>query len=127
MRDNVNTNFGGRLQSLAKLEKLSGQDIRPMLAGQSAKSFMPTGIQGGTLPLTTIGSYSVGGLPGVAVQTSAQSPKLVALGAHSLGRITCGAQDIRQAVPISPTGVRGLMQMLNELSGYESAIENYQQ
>lgn len=45
MRNNVNTNYGNRL-NLAKTLEDKGADILPAVAGQAASSFTPRGLQG---------------------------------------------------------------------------------
>ena len=45
MRNNVNTNYGQRLNSAEALAQQGGQDVLPAVAGQALNSWMPRGIQ----------------------------------------------------------------------------------
>jgi hypothetical protein len=75
MRDNVNTNYGNRVNYAEILEQASGKPIMAQLAGQSLSSPTPRGLQK-LLP-------SVSGISGLAVDPlflatiPAQSPRLM--------------------------------------------------
>ena len=103
MRDNVNTNYGQRAKLAKQLEEAGGQDFMPALAGQALKSFMPSGIQRGVSPLTSIGAYSVGGLEAAAASAAASSPRLVGEAAYLSGLLarypTKGVEAIKKRIP----------------------------
>lgn len=46
MRNNVNSNFGQRVQSASALEQMGGVEILPQVAGQAMNSWTPRGLQG---------------------------------------------------------------------------------
>jgi hypothetical protein len=57
MRNNVNTNYGNRLDLAGKLEAAGGQEIMPAIAGQSLNSFTPRGLQG--MAATGLGGFGL--------------------------------------------------------------------
>jgi hypothetical protein len=88
MRNNVNTNYGNRLD-LAKVLEINGAEILPAVAGQSMSSFVPRGLQG----------LSASGIAGAGVLTSnplalamlpMTSPRLVGEAAYGLGAMNRG-------------------------------------
>jgi len=88
MRNNVNTNYGNRLD-LAKVLESNGAEILPAVAGQSMSSFVPRGLQG----------LSASGIAGAGVLTSnplalamlpLTSPRLVGEAAYGLGAMNRG-------------------------------------
>lgn len=103
MRDNVNTNYGQRAKLAKQLEEAGGQDFMPALAGQALQSFTPRGIQQGVSPLTSIGAYSVGGLPAAAASAATSSPRLVGEAAYLSGLLarypTKGVEAIKKRIP----------------------------
>lgn len=83
MRNNVNTNYGNRLDMAKTLEQ-NGADILPGIAGQAMSSWTPRGLQG----------LSASGIAGAGVMTSnplamaalpMTSPRLVGEAAYGLG------------------------------------------
>lgn len=88
MRNNVNTNFGNRLD-LAKTLEQSGADILPAVAGQSMSSWTPRGLAGLAASGSAAGAMlanpvALAGLP-------AASPRLVGELAYGLGAANRGA------------------------------------
>jgi hypothetical protein len=88
MRNNVNTNYGNRLDLARQLEA-NGADILPAVAGQSMSSVTPRGLQG----------LSATGLAGAGMLTSnplalamlpMTSPRLVGEAAYGLGAMNRG-------------------------------------
>lgn len=88
MRNNVNTNYGNRLD-LAKTLENKGADILPAVAGQSMSSVTPRGLQG----------LSASGIAGAGLMTSnpmalaalpLTSPRLVGEAAYGLGALNRG-------------------------------------
>lgn len=121
MRNNVNTNYGNRL-NLAKTLEEKGADILPSVAGQDASSFTPRGLQGlaasgagvaglmnpvsfAALPFTSprlMGELSYGlgamnrGIGGAANKASGAASQL-------LGRSPRGLLDMGQFSPLLST------------------------
>jgi hypothetical protein len=90
MRNNVNTNYGNRLDLAKQLEASGGKELLPAIAGQAMSSATPRGLQG----LAATGS-AIAGLSNTAFLASlpAQSPRLVGEAAYGLGRLRGGAGD----------------------------------
>ena len=113
MRNNVNTNYGARLQAAQALESQGGRQIMPQLAGQQVNDMIPRGIQRGTGVLTAMGGASLAGIPGLTATLAASSPRIVGEAVHGMGR-TAGllapvADPMRQFLYRSaPVGLLGL-------------------
>ena len=75
MRNNVNTNYGKRLDLMDELEKSGGASIRPMLAGHALSSWTPRGL----------GNVVAGGTGAAALAT--MNPALVPLLAVQMPRL----------------------------------------
>ena len=99
MRDNVNTNYGQRVNMVNQLEATSPQfgggiPIKPALAGQTMSSGWPRGVQGvGTVG--TAGLLSQASNPLAAAYLAASSPRIVGeasylagQGARQAGKVT---------------------------------------
>lgn len=87
MRNNVNTNYGNRLNLAKKLEQQGGNEFMSSLAGQSLNSWTPRGLGGAVMGLTGFGGNALGG-PLLALPTLAvQSPRLMGEAAHKVGLI----------------------------------------
>ena len=85
MRNNVNTNYGNRLDLAGKLEAGGGQEIMPALAGQALNSWTPRGMQG--LAATGLGGFGIAN-PATLAALPATSPRLMGEAAYGLGRLT---------------------------------------
>lgn len=94
MRNNVNTNYGNRLDLARKLEQ-NGAEILPAVAGQALSSATPRGLQGlassgaGLVGLATMNPYMLASLP-------ATSPRLVGEVAYGLGALNRGVGSVSQ-------------------------------
>lgn len=87
MRNNVNTNYGSRLDMANQLEQAGGQQIMPALAGQAMSSWTPRGLGGAVAGGLGIGSYALGGPAAAIPALAAQSPRLVGEAALAAGRV----------------------------------------
>lgn len=87
MRNNVNTNYGNRL-NLAKTLEDKGADILPAVAGQAASSFTPRGLQG--LAATGAGFASLTNPVSLAALPFT-SPRLMGELSYGLGAMNRGA------------------------------------
>jgi hypothetical protein len=85
MRNNVNTNYGNRMDLAGKLEAGGGQEIMPALAGQALNSWTPRGMQG--LAATGLGGFGIAN-PSTLAALPATSPRLMGEAAYGLGRLT---------------------------------------
>jgi hypothetical protein len=93
MRNNVNTNFGNRLDSAKMLESY-GADVLPAVAGQSMSSWTPRGLQG-----VVAGGAGVGALvnPATLAAVPFTSPRLIGEAAYKLGAANRGAANMTAA------------------------------
>ncbi len=85
-RNNVNTNYGNRLDLAQQLEQQGGRELMPALAGQALSSWTPRGIGGAMAGGTGMAGYAMGG-PGLAIPVlAAQSPRLMGEAALATGK-----------------------------------------
>lgn len=83
MRNNVNTNYGNRLDLAKQLESSGGKELIPAIAGQAMSSATPRGLQG----LAATGSAIYGfSNPAFLASLPFQSPRLVGEAAYKLGQ-----------------------------------------
>jgi hypothetical protein len=83
-RNNVQTNYGGRLDMLKQLEQTGGENIMPAVAGQALSSLLPRGLAGQSgASLAAIGGYFN---PATLSMLPATSPRLVGETAFKLGQ-----------------------------------------
>lgn len=85
MRNNANTNYGQRLGVAQQMQQMGGESFMPALAGQSLSQAMPRGIQGGVAGITSLGGYTLGGLPGAVAAGVMQSPRAMGELAYGTG------------------------------------------
>jgi len=100
-RNNVNTNYGNRLNLAKTLEEKGGREIMPALAGQALNNFAPRGLGGTVAGGVGLGGYAMGGTPLAAGLMAAQSPRLIGETAYKLG----------QGARIPNTVIRGVQQL----------------
>jgi len=91
MRNNVNTNYGQRADLLNVLNQ-SGTDITSALAGQTLSDFTPRGIQRSLSLPTSLGAFSLGGLPAAIGSLAVSSPRVVGETAYGLGLLGRGTE-----------------------------------
>lgn len=109
MRNNVNTNYGNRLD-LARTLEGKGADILPAVAGQSMSSMTPRGLQG----LGASGIVGAGLLTSNPVALSMlpfTSPRIVGEAAYGLGALNRGIGNA------AATGGNKLAQLLTQSQG----------
>ncbi len=99
MRNNVQTNYGQRLELAKQLEQAGGQQIMPAIAGQALSEMVPRGIQRATSVPTSLGAFSVGGLPAAIGYGVVSSPRAVGLGAYGAGATARGLLDVQRRLP----------------------------
>ena len=105
MRNNVNTNFGNRVE-LAKTLEGNGAEILPAVAGQAMNSWTPRGIQGAVIG----GAGGMGAImnPSTLLALPFTSPRLVGEAAYGLGAVNRGIAGAGGAAKAK------LMQMLGQ-------------
>jgi len=98
-RNNVNTNYGNRLNLASQLEEQGGTPFLNQLAGQSLSSWTPRG-------LAKVGPYVVAGSaasnPLSLVALPLESPRLVGHGVYAGGRLAKGLSKVAPYLPPSP-------------------------
>lgn len=107
MRNNVNTNYGNRL-NLAKTLEDNGADILPAVAGQAASSWTPRGLQG--LAATGAGMASMMN-PATLAALPFTSPRLMGEAAYGLGALSRGVGSAAGSVggKLLPRNSMGLL------------------
>lgn len=99
-RNNVNTNYGNRLNLAKALEQQGGQDIMPALAGQSLSSITPRGLGGAVAGATGVAGAATMN-PAIIAALLAQSPRLMGETALKTGQLAkvlrSGAQKVAPA------------------------------
>jgi len=98
MRNNVNTNYGQRLELAKQLEAMGGNEIMPALAGQAMNEFTPRGLQRATAGPEAFLAYSAGGPLLAAADLAASSPRLVGEAAYKYGQMANALNKAKQPV-----------------------------
>jgi len=103
MRNNVNTNFGVKLNNLKKLEQAGDVSLTPSLAGASLSQLTPRGIQAALSPygLGAVGAGFGFTSPQLLGLLAASSPRLVGEAAYYAGKTLPKAGLSRQAGVLS--------------------------
>jgi hypothetical protein len=84
-RNNVNTNYGSRLNLAKTLEQQGGVDILPSIAGQAMVTWTPRGLPGQLGGMMTAGSALLSN-PIAATALPFQSPRALGLMSYGAGR-----------------------------------------
>jgi hypothetical protein len=98
MRNNVNTNYGNRLDMARELEKAGGNEMMPALAGQAMSSKLPRGLQSATNIPSSYIAYGVGGPALAAADLMASSPRLVGEASYKYGQMANALGQAAQPV-----------------------------
>ena len=98
MRNNVNTNYGQRLELAKQLEAMGGNEIMPALAGQALSSKLPRGLQGAANIPSSYMAFGVGGPALAALDLAASSPRLVGEAAYKYGQMANALNKAQQPV-----------------------------
>ncbi|MDE1906981.1 MAG: hypothetical protein KGH75_11090 [Rhodospirillales bacterium] len=107
MRNNVNTNYGNRLDLASNLQSQGGQSILPAIAGQALNSWTPRGAMGAVEG----GAGLMGAImnPHILAAAPFASPRLVGEGAYLAGRASQAAPVIAQTTKrLQSQGLLGL-------------------
>jgi hypothetical protein len=110
MRNNVNTNYGQRLEMAQQLQTAGGKNMMPALAGQAMSDWTPRGIQRATAGLEGMGAYAIGGPALAALDVASSSPRLVGETAYKYGQLANalnqGKKAVSNAVPVTAKQAR---------------------
>lgn len=85
-RNNVNTNYGNRVDLAETLANKGGNDLMPALSGQALNSWMPRGLGNAVAGGMGLGGYAVGGAGLAAPILAVQSPRLMGEAAYKAGQ-----------------------------------------
>lgn len=115
MRNNVQTNYGQRL-NLAKELEAAGGEMMPALAGQAMSEITPRGLQRATVIPSVLGALSTGGFSAAAGMAGVSSPRLMGEMLYGAGRAGKGVSKAISQLPdanypafINPTYQSGLL------------------
>lgn len=109
MRNNVNTNYGNRLDLARALEEKGGVEIMPSLAGQALNSWTPRGL--GTMTSAGIGgAAALTANPSLLAGLLLQSPRLVGEAAYKTGQ---AAKGVKKAAGKITPATAALVNALN--------------
>ena len=98
-RNNVNTNYGNRLDMAKALEKQGGNSFIPALSGQAMSSWAPRGLMGqGAMGAGGVAALTIN--PSLAASMAFTSPRLMGTGLYGAGR---GARAISDFTPSNLT------------------------
>lgn len=99
MRNNVQTNYGQRLDLARQLEQAGGRQLMPALAGQALSEMTPRGLQRATSVPTSLGAFTVGGLPAAVGYGAISSPRLMGGAAYGAGSTARGLLELQNRLP----------------------------
>jgi len=112
-RNNVNTNYGNRLDLAKQLEEQGGKPFLNALAGQSMQSLAPRGLAG-VGGIGTIGA-GIAANPYTLLALPFQSPQVVGTAANLAGRAYGATGRALNKVPLRPTQGATLADLLPQL------------
>lgn len=124
MRNNVNTNFGNRLDLARELEAAGGKEIVPAIAGQTFNTWTPRGIQKAAAAPTSLMSYGVGGAPLAVADLAASSPRLAGEVSYGAGKLAGALRKGTAAMPqqlknVDPRVLANILYQLNQPKGQQ--------
>lgn len=99
MRNNVNTNYGQRVNLAKELEQVGGRQMMPALAGQALSNYAPRGLQGASSIPTALLAGSAFGSPMIPLSLATSSPRLMGEAAYGAGRVGRGLLDVQNKLP----------------------------
>lgn len=117
-RNNVNTNYGNRLDLGKQLVEQGGQDIFPAIAGQAMNTWTGRGLVGQGGSLATLGGAAALQNPLLIGLLPFQSPKAVGASLYGAGRAAGGTSRLLGLDKLDPDTVR-LLGLLAAQSGRE--------
>lgn len=110
-RNNVQTNYGHRLDLAKVLEQQGGNEILPAIAGQAMNSWTSRGLAGRAENLATLGVASLN--PWFLGALPLQSPKMVGAAMYGAGKAMGGTQGLLGS-PFNPITANRLL-LANQL------------
>jgi len=108
-RNNVNTNYGNRLDLAKQLEAEGGRPFINALSGQALSSPTARGLAGGVEGMTALGAlanpYTLAAIP-------FQTPRLVGEGLYAGGRAAKGLSNVADVTGLNPRNANALADLL---------------
>jgi hypothetical protein len=108
-RNNVNTNYGNRLDLAKQLEAEGGRPFINALSGQALSSPTARGLAGGVEGMTALGAlanpYTLAAIP-------FQTPRLVGEGLYAGGRAARGLSNVADITGLNPRNANALADLL---------------
>jgi len=98
-RNNVNTNYGNRLELARKMESQGGNEILPAIAGQAMNSWTPRSLTGQAGGLATLGTVLSGVNPMALALLPLQSPRAVGTALYAGGRAVGATRNALANLP----------------------------
>lgn len=127
MRNNVNTNYGARVDAVKAVQKASGKPLMSAIAGQAMSSLTPRGLAGtATQTLLPIFAAGLSGSALPLLSLPLQSPRLVGEAAHAGGRVVnlAGKADsLLRKTGATPRGVLAAGYQANRAEEEEDELE----
>lgn len=108
-RNNVNTNYGNRLDLAKALEIEGGKPFISALSGQALSSPVARGLAGGVEGMAVLGALSN---PYTLAAIPFQTPRVVGEGLYAGGRAAKGLSNFGQATGLNPTNANALADLL---------------
>ena len=108
-RNNVNTNYGNRLDLAKQLEAEGGRPFINALSGQALSSPTARGLAGGVEGMTALGAFAN---PYTLAAIPFQTPRLVGEGLYAGGRVAKGLSNIADVTGLNPRNVNALANLL---------------
>ena len=108
-RNNVNTNYGNRLDLAKTLEMEGGKPFISALSGQALSSPVARGLAGGVEGMAALSALSN---PYALAAIPFQTPRLVGEGLYAGGRAAKGLSNVGQATGLNPANANALADLL---------------
>jgi hypothetical protein len=128
MRNNVNTNYGQRVNLMQQLEQSGAPNLSASLAGHALGSFWPRGLAQASTPMELgMAGYEalmhggMTGLGGVLAAAPAASPRIAGSVAHGLGRLYGGIAPSIGATPAPVSALANLLRGSNQFQKLRNA------
>ncbi len=114
-RNNVNTNYGYRLDLAKALQDQGGQSLMPAIAGQAMNSWTPRGVAGQGGMMASLGASLHN--PAMLGVIPLQSPRAVGAALYGGGRLAgmgaTAADYMKSKIPLSPAELQKLATVLS--------------
>jgi hypothetical protein len=108
-RNNVNTNYGNRLDLAKQLEMEGGRPFISALSGQALSSPVARGLAGGVEGMTALGAFAN---PYTLAALPFQTPRLVGEGLYAGGRAAKGLSNVADVTGLNPRNANALADFL---------------